>query len=444
MSSNLRLAGILAAVYFASGCVMEVGTISDDPPGEGGEQEEEDPPPTTPVLHSILSGSFAPLGAYNGISGRAELVRSISGRTEVSFQITGVSPNQTYGAHVHNQPCAYQGGGHYMIDPAQTVAMETNELWLSLTTTAMGVGTAQADWQHMARGDALSIVVHDPLAENAKMACADLVAPEETQTAFPGSVAPFALAAGSDLAISGSASMMRTASSTSVDLTLDGLDPEALYGTHVHAQPCAVTEGGLHYKFDPTVVDALETNEVWVPVTNHTTGSMSSTIQVSHAVRADAQSIVVHRINPDDTKPKVACTDLVRTFPSLATAGSGVLLPDGSQRLPDLTASATMERSLANWTRVTLDASGLDPAIDYKAHVHNQPCSVENGGGHYMIDTTAAPDLETNEMWLTLSPDDAGTATDSMWVSHAARAEAQSIVIHDPADKARLVCVDLD
>ena len=447
MSSNSSLAGILAAIIVASGCVTEVGTAPSGDPGDGdgGDQDEEDPPPTTPVLHSIVSGSFSPLGTYTGISGRAEVIRSLGGRTEASFQIIGVAPSTAYTAHIHAQPCAYQGGGHYMIDPTQTVAMESNELWLSTTSSAMGVGTATATWEHMARGDALSIVVHDSLAENAKMACADLLPPAETQVQMSGSVAPFALAAGSDLTISGSATVMRTASSTEVDLSLAGLDQAALYGAHVHNQPCAVTEGGLHYKVDPTIVDALETNEVWVPVTDHSAdGSMASTIQVAHAIRSDAQSIVVHRINPDDTKPKVACTDLVRSYPAVHTAGASALLPDGVQRLPNLSASASMERSLANWTRVTLDVSGLDPAIDYKAHVHNQPCSVENGGGHYMIDPAAAPDLETNEMWLYLSPDDTGAASDSMWVSHAARAEAQSIVIHDPADKARLACVDLD
>ena len=41
--------------------------------------------------------------------------------------------------------------------------------------------------------------------------------------------------------------------------------------TRAYNLPCAVTEGGLHYKFDPTIVDALETNEVWVPVTDHST-----------------------------------------------------------------------------------------------------------------------------------------------------------------------------
>src|SRR5689334_8125172 len=105
MSSNLRLAGILASLVLASGCVVGVGTVpgEDDPGDDGDGQDEEDPPPTTPVLHSILSGSFSPLGTYTGISGRAELIRSLGGRTEVSFQIIGVSPNTAYVAHVHAQ-----------------------------------------------------------------------------------------------------------------------------------------------------------------------------------------------------------------------------------------------------------------------------------------------------------------------------------------------------
>jgi hypothetical protein len=444
MKSISRLLAV-SLVALLGACVNEVGTISggDDPGGGGDEDEEDTPPPTTPVLHSILSGTFSPIGTYTGISGRAQLVRSLDGRTDVDMQLVGVTPDTGYVAHVHAQPCAYQGGGHYMIDPSQTVAMETNELWLDFTSSAMGVGTSQATWTHMARGDALSIVVHDPAAANAKMACADLAPDDPAQVQFSGSVTPLALAAGSDLSITGAASALRSGATTHVELMLEGLDPAALYGTHVHALPCSVTDGGLHYKIDPTVVDALETNEVWIPVTDHADGSMLSEIDVTHAMRADAQSIVVHRLNPDDTKPKIACTDLTRTYPGRDTTGVTVLLPDGNSRLPSIDGSATMERSLAGWTRVAFDIAGLTAGTDYKAHVHNQPCSVENGGGHYMIDPAGEADLEENEMWLYLSADDTGAASDSMWIEHLARSEAQSVVIHDPTDKARLACIDL-
>lgn len=437
-----RLVAGLFAVVMGGGCVTEVASVSDNP--GGGEDEDDTPPPTEPVLHSILSGTFGPLGTYTGISGRAQLARSLDGRTDVDLQIIGIAPSSDYIAHVHAQPCAFQGGGHYMIDPSQTVAMETNELWLELSTNGMGVALSQSTWTHMARGDALSVVVHDPAAENAKMACADLVPDEPTEVEYSGTVTPFALAAGSDLTITGAASALRSGATTHIELMLDGLDPAALYGTHVHALPCAVGEGGLHYKIDPTVVDTLEDNELWVPVTNHSTGAMSSTIDVIHPMRADAQSIVVHRLDPDDTKPKIACTDLVRAYPGSEAGGTSVLLPDGNSRLPDLSATASMERSLAGWSRVSFVVSGLTAGTDYKAHVHNQPCAVESGGGHYMVDVAAEPDLEDNEMWLYLSASESGAAQESMWLQHLARSDAQSVVIHDPADKARLACVDLN
>lgn len=438
MRSKAHLSLLLSGwTTLVTACTVGVTTVEVQP-------DEEDPPPTEPVLHSILAGSFAPLAGYTGISGRAQVVRSLDDTTTVDVQVVGLAPSTTYVAHVHAQPCEYSGGGHYLIDPTVVEVVEENELWLQVATSPTGVGSTVEAYSHFARGDALSIVVHDSAAANAKMACADLAVDDSTDVELTGSVAPFALAAAGDMTISGAAVATRSSSATHVELMLDGLDPGVLYGTHVHALPCNVGDAGGHYKIDPTVVDALETNEIWLSVMNYPDGSMVSEIDLDHSIRADAQSIVLHRHEADETKPKVACANLTRSYPGLDTSGGETLLADGISRLPDLTASASMERSLAGWTRVTLDVSGLDADTDYKAHVHNLPCSVESGGGHYMINPDEAADLETNEMWLTLSADGAGAASDSMWVSHIGRTDAQSVVIHDPADKARLACVDLD
>ena len=376
-------------VALAAGVGCTVGVVGGPAGGSGG--SPDDPPPTTPVVQSILAGSFAPLGGYSGVGGRAQLVRYLDGTTSVDVQLLGLAPGTEFVAHVHAQPCQYQGGGHYMIDPTVADSSEANELWLHLTSDESGVALTQRSWDHLARGDALSIVVHDPAAANAKMACADLLVGNDSGATLSGPLAPFALAAAGDMTITGSATATRSQDATHIELDVSGLDPAAQYAAHVHALPCDVADGGGHYKLDPTVVDTLETNEIWLSVTVGGGGQAVAEANAP-AVRADAQSVVVHRIDGVD-KPKVACANLVRTvYPGLARSGQSVLLPDGMSRLPGLTASASMSRTLAGATVVTLNASGLTSGTSYPAHVHNRPCAIDGGGGHYKMD-----ELETGE-----------------------------------------------
>ena len=108
-----------------------------------------------------------------------------------------------------------------------------------------------------------------------------------------------------------------------------------------------------------------------------------------------------------------------------------------------MSGSATMSRTLAGITQVTLNASGLAADSDYGVHVHALPCSVQEGGGHYKFDNAVADPVESNEIWLKLSTDGAGAATDTVWVDHLSRSDAQALVIHD-ADKNKVACIDLD
>lgn len=52
--------------------------------------------------------------------------------------------------------------------------------------------------------------------------------------------------------------------------------------------------------------------------------------------------------------------------------------------------------------------------------------------------------MEDNELWLDLAVTEAGVAATSAWFPHLARSDAQSIVVHDPTDGARLTCIDLE
>jgi hypothetical protein len=268
----------------------------------------------------------------------------------LSFAATGLTPSTLYTAHLHAAPCRFQGGGHYKIDPLVADVAEANELWVRGTSSAAGALLAEGSFAHVTRGEALSIVVHDPMG-GAKVACADLVEDEVATLELSGTLAPFAAAATADMMVRGSIKITRTAIGTSFTLDLAGLDPAAVgYGTHIHAEPCAVATGGGHYKLDPTVVDAIETNELWLSVTNYAAGIALSNLDSTHVTRADAQSIVLHRTITDVNKPKIACADLTRRTAGLPLESSG-----GATELPaaagmSIGGTALMRRKLTGVT----------------------------------------------------------------------------------------------
>lgn len=430
----------LGAALCAAGCTVMGGAGLDSseheaPPGDvGGELA---------LLDAILGGRFQPLNGYDTVGGRALMAIQTDGATRVDVQLTGLPAGIAMTAHVHAAPCAYQGGGHYKIDPAVLDAVEENELWLHLDTSAEGIAATSAAFAHRARGDALSIVLHDP-ASGAKMACADLLDDAAADgVELGGFFAPFAQAEEIDGAIGGAVSAYRTPETTDISMVIGGLDPSQAYAAHVHALPCDVLDGGGHYKIDPTVVDTIAENEIWPDVSGIEDGFLWSETSFAHGIRADAQSIVLHRV-VGDAKPKVACADLVCFHAApLVTAGDSVLLPAGAERAPDLWATAAMTRSLAGTTDAWVFAGGLAAGVTYPVHVHDLPCGIKDGGGHYLMDPAAGAG-ETNELWLPLATDGDGIGWGETAVVHLARPEAQSLVIHDPADNARLACIDLE
>lgn len=110
-----------------------------------------------------------------GISGTATLERSTSGTT-VQVELTGtLTADETYGVHVHEQPCTQdKGGGHYKLDPTIADVDAANEIWPAATANTAGdSASGSASTPHIARAKARSVVVHNPV-DNSKLLCADL------------------------------------------------------------------------------------------------------------------------------------------------------------------------------------------------------------------------------------------------------------------------------
>lgn len=111
-------------------------------------------------------------GAGMELAGRAQMVRTADGKTIVTVHVTGLSPDTTYGAHVHQQACGVgDADGHYKFDPAGPAA-PPNEIWPGFTTNAAGVGNGKAIVDGSAGPTAVAVVIHAP--GGAKIACADL------------------------------------------------------------------------------------------------------------------------------------------------------------------------------------------------------------------------------------------------------------------------------
>ncbi len=398
------------------------------------------------VLPAVLVGHFAPLPDYASmdLSGQAVVYRKSTGDTVISIQVLGLEASTEYQSHVHNQPCAVSAGGHYLRDPA-AAAGESNEIWLPFQSGADGVGSTEVTVPHALRGDALSIVVHEPTSGN-KMVCADLSLSSDATPAAHGTFKAFAAAETLDQTIGGTATLERSTAGTTVTLGVTGLDPASMYMSHVHQYPCDVSDAGGHYKIDPTVMTADEANELWPDLGDTTAGTATGMTTFTHRARLDGASVVIHRTSAD-MAPKVACATLLPdAFPDVEAKGIGEQLPAASPNYTALEATAELVRGVDGTTKVHVAAAGLMAAVTYPAHVHDRPCSVDSGGAHYVRDKAGAAG-EMNELWMMLDGSSAPMAEASLTVAHLAAADARSIVIHDPGSdpaNARLICIDLE
>lgn len=446
MIDRLRLAEV-AALSMLTLAALGCDDTDEAPPEEPAGYTIEPPPLADRPIDSLLAGDFRLFGDYRGVFGRAQLVRHYDGTTSVHVYADGLAPNASYGAHVHALPCDIsQGGGHYKIDPTVEDIVPENEIWPDFTTDDAGVGVGWVTVDHIARGDAQSVVLHDPMNDNAKMACADLRAPEYRDWSARGTFAPFAYASEADGPIGGTATLSVSPDGTTIELAVTGLRADQQYRTHLHALPCHVSDAGPHYKIDPTIAETVPENELWPDLAPGPDGAATSTLTSSHPVRATAQSIVIHRVAGDEA-PKVACATLVRAdYGPLVLEGRGALMPAAIERgYGGMQVEASLTRALDGTTRGLVAVQGARAAQVYPVHLHAYSCAVAAGGGHYKLDPSIADVLPDNEMWLDFRTDASGNGVQSVQIDHLARADAVSMVVHDYVeDGARLACVDLN
>ena len=242
--------------------------------------------------------------------------------------------------------------------------------------------------------------------------------------------------AGSDRGITPSGRAMLLTNndgSSSAYTQVIGLEPFTSYGSHVHNLPCSLGGGG-HYKNDPDVPGAVESNELWVNFTTNDAGIGLGQASQNFSVRPDAQSVVVHDVDG----VRIACADLSDGSAS-ATVNSGSMINFTDQAS---FGSAQIARSNGS-TLSILRVEDLEPNTTYQSHVHNLTCDVNSGGSHYKIDPSVATREVDNEIWLPITTDANGNGSNTVRnEGHIARPEAQSIVVHAP-DGSRVGCADL-
>lgn len=124
------------------------------------------------------------------------------------------------------------------------------------------------------------------------------------------------------------------------------------------------------------------------------------------------------------------------------TSGDFHTYAAGLERGYDISGRAQMVRTADGRTLVQVQAWGLAPDTAYPSHVHNLPCGVNNGGGHYQ-DVVGGPVDDVNEIWPGFTTNASGHGNGKAANDFTARPEAQAVVIHD-TDGARIACADLN
>jgi hypothetical protein len=123
------------------------------------------------------------------------------------------------------------------------------------------------------------------------------------------------------------------------------------------------------------------------------------------------------------------------------TVGDLHTFADGPGLGYDITGRAQMVRTADGRTLVSVHAQGLFPNTDYAVHVHNAPCAVNNGGGHYQHEVGGDVD-DANEIWPGFTTNAAGHGSGKAVNDFTAGPEAQSVVVHHPGGP-RIACADL-
>lgn len=240
-----------------------------------------------------------------------------------------------------------------------------------------------------------------------------------------------------DFNIDGRALIRRFQGRTQVSVQVSGLTPDTQYMGHVHDLPCDTNNGGGHYKINPSIDTAQESNEIWFSFQADSAGYAIDENTVGHVARPEAQAIVIHDVDG----ARIACATLEEQAQPTEPVSVGIFRPLSGTPEVAIEGYARLIRQ-KNGSKIQLTLSGLEASADYPAHLHNLPCDVTSGGGHYKMDPTITDTLENNEVWLSFTSDGQGRATQESAVDHVIRPEGQSVVIHNSSGT-RLACADL-
>ncbi|THV31220.1 superoxide dismutase family protein [Glycomyces paridis] len=115
-------------------------------------------------------------------------------------------------------------------------------------------------------------------------------------------------------------------------------------------------------------------------------------------------------------------------------------------------ATGTAEVSSGDGTSVQLSVTGLEPGLEYTAHVHDGECDEDPpGGGHWLADASGE-DAAGNIVQLTFTTSESGTGATTASVPLVLDDRAESVVVHAPEpateaaglDSDRVLCGDLE
>ncbi len=107
----------------------------------------------------------------------------------------------------------------------------------------------------------------------------------------------------------------------------------------------------------------------------------------------------------------------------------------------NISGHALMLRTPNNRTSVTVVVKGLAPNTTYGAHVHTQPCAVDEANGHYKFNPSGPVD-NVNEIWHGFTTKRNGIGIGIARNEGIAGPTAVSVVIHAPGG-AKIACADL-
>lgn len=207
---------------------------------------------------------------------------------------------------------------------------------------------------------------------------------------------------------------------------------QVLYPAHVQDETCAAG-GGARYLKNP-VMSPAEDNEIWPTIFADRGRGKGKAFVEDHVLRPDGRAVVLY---DPATGARIACADVKVD----GAFGHFELLAAGKEREVEIEGRALL-RAFRSETHTWVHIfGGLRPGAAYPCHVHAGSCA--QGRGHYLRDPHGSPGPD-NEIWPTVRGDRRGHSFYHLKTEHhKVRLEAQSIVIHDPVDGARLACADL-